>query len=712
MATNGVSGVLASIAKEVMHLEGDVKKLGQAFKKLHPAVLSIASAFAAVKAAGFTKHLVDANGELERQITLSKLAGATAKDAADGRARAFEVAANVRGSGVTHNYKLYREASAAVGSYGGGNVVMPDLARARNVIEAMTGHVSEQDLNMLVKTIELRGKAIDQATHSINPDLFRKELDAMVKGLVAAQGLLGPKDFYNAMKQASPIMKDADPYKMWGGYLAGMEDMGGARFGTSLTAIGRQMLGGIMTGRSADELHRFGILTNDPEGSHYDKKKKHWQVDDAEKGIRGFETLMREGFQAFNEKVLKPAFEKQYMDKNGHIDQSAVSAEMYKFGSTETGRRLMALQIAGAVQQQLVQKRYNEAAGLDGQNVLEKDYQFNMKALGEALHNLKTALGDAAMVAPMLGHIADGINVLAKAAGDHPGLATGTTIAGGLATLGFAGYAGVKGYQALTTGFGLTTAAAALNESAAALSAAAGKMAGGSAVSGAANAAEGGAAAAGGASLAGVAAAVVPLAVAGAAAYLAGGKYQPEEVVRARAEMAEITRKLQVYDSLIASGNGNEGTAGKRAAAQARFDELKRSLEQAGNEAGKSAADNLKTGFNPPQFSTTGTQAGDNTKHGFLGADFRAAGGEAGNALVQGFKAAVGAISGMVGKINYAPPAGGGTAVQVHTALHMDGRKIAQMTSRHMARAAIHPRSIGGPDNHGVFMAPGAVAVG
>jgi hypothetical protein len=109
---------------------------------------------------------------------------------------------------------------------------------------------------------------------------------------------------------------------------------------------------------------------------------------------------------------------------------------------------------------------------------------------------------------------------------------------------------------------------------------------------------------------------------------------------RVTQEMAELNRKIAVYDNLIGTSGEGPQTRQKRDAAQLRLDELKRQLETATEDAGKGASRALAEGFNVEGFKVKGAAAGVNTTGGFLGTDFSGAGREAGQSLLSGFTAA------------------------------------------------------------------------
>ena len=219
-----------------------------------------------------------------------------------------------------------------------------------------------------------------------------------------------------------------------------------------------------------------------------------------------------------------------------------------------------------------------------------------------AIKNLETAVGRTFDKDGKGGFLTGATDTIAHVVQSLAELPSSAIRAGAALTAFAAGFAGYKGLEALMGGFGLKSSATALTGAAEALTAAAGKMGAGSVASGGAASATKGA----GAVVAGGAAVLAaPAAIIAATALLAAGKDQPEEIVKARAEMAELNKKMTTLDSLIANGNAGPQTQSKRDAAKTRFDQLKVAVDSSDIDALKPKADTAKAAVD--QLNTTVT---------------------------------------------------------------------------------------------------------
>ena len=609
-ATDGVSGVLASISKSLLGLHGSVEKLNKGFRTMHLGIAGAATAAGSIKLGHVVTDLVKANAELQRQQNLFRLAGNSADDMAKATQAAYKSAVAIPNVNVAEQFKLYRELAGATQDNAGSMAVLPDVAKAKSVIEAMTGKAGDEDMKRLFKFVELRQTAIDHETHKIDPEKFKQELQWATKALVAGQGLLTSNDFLQLVKQAGPMAKGQSAEQLFGDALAVMEDMGGARTGTSMTALGRQVFGGIMTGKVGDKWRDAGMLNQ--EGWHL-TKAGHVQIDDAKKAVKGYDILDKEGAVAFVEKALRPAFEKM-----GITNRNDQNKKLYEFGSTDTARRLMSLMLAPE-QIKLVQQRLKEAMGGEGFDKLfdGNDYKTSVQAFHQSMETLKTSIGDAAAVSPLLMSFAHGIAKFADFIKDHPSIGAVATIGGaGTAAVGTAVGGGLIGIA----GWRLISAAGALEGAAASLKLAS-VPGGAAAVGGAAASTVGGAAAAvGGVSLGTIFGAFAL--VGGTLGLIAG---TASDTVKKALTDAFGGNKLNLPDLNKKPVQGMPGDPDGRMPGKGPFipqmpPEMAAQVEKIGAEAGKSGGQGAAKGFNEADFFGAGAKAGASLLKGLSGA--------------------------------------------------------------------------------------------
>ena len=435
-AAGNVEQFLSTIASRLLGIHAKTKEIEKSFGNWGRLIGGATLAIAGLETLKAVDHIAKAGGDLQRQANIFRSAGNSMQDTAKAIKGAFEAIQRVPGVDAVDAMRRYRELAGATQDNPGSLRVLPDFLRAQVVYGTSTGANAEEGMQRLAKMIELRQGAINRETHKIEPERFSKELDVAVKALQVGQGLITANDLQMLVKQAGPMAKGMDPMKFWSIYLASVEDMGGARTGTAMTAVARQVLGGIMTPKVADEWERVGML-NAP-GQGWKMKKGHVDIFDPAKAIRGYETFRDEGFQAFIEKFVRPA-----LDKAGFKTDNEKNAELYKFGSTETARRLYSMYLTGNEQVEAEQKKIKQALGLDAYDEVLKggDYKQGVDALTASIKSLEEALGGPAgkAIGEMANKLAENINKMALFAQQHPQLVEiGTyalTAASGLAML-------------------------------------------------------------------------------------------------------------------------------------------------------------------------------------------------------------------------------------------------------------------------------------
>ena len=436
-AAGNVEQFLSSISSKLLGIHGKTKEIEKSLGNWGKLIGGALLVGAGIETLKFIDHIAKAGGELQRQANIFRSAGNSIEDTTKAIKGAFDSIQKAPGVDAVDAMRRYRELAGATQDNAGSLTVLPEFLKAQVIYKATTGADPEEGMQRIVKMIELRQGAIDHATHRIDPEKFAKELDVALKALQVGQGLITANDLQNVIKQAGPVAKGMDPLKFWSIYLASVEDQGGARTGTALTAVARQVLGGIMLPKVADEWERLEMLN--PVGQGWNMQKGHVQIKDPEKAIKGYSTFRDEGFQDFIEKFVKPAFE-----KHGVKTDQQKNAELYRFASTETARRLYSIYLTGAEQVEAEQKKIRNAMGLDSYDKVfggGKDYQVGIDSLTASIKSLEEALGGPAgrAVGKIASEIAEQINKLAKLAIDHPQIVElGTyavTAAAGLAIL-------------------------------------------------------------------------------------------------------------------------------------------------------------------------------------------------------------------------------------------------------------------------------------
>jgi len=249
----------------------------------------------------------------------------------------------------------FRHLRAAFGEDGSANpnkaalYALPKMERAAVVLANTTHEPVNDALMRIYKTAELGGDLTDPDTHDINPARFEAGVDAAVRALEAAQGMVGTRDLYNMAKQAGPALRMiTDPEARYASILAPLIDLGGARTGTGLTAGMRQFMGGSMARHFAEEMQDLGLI----------KPGNPWRELMPPLGRNGpiildkdavqdgaLDMIQKEGFFAWSQKALKADLEAK-----GITSAPDINRETYRLFSTETFRRIMSLYTTQAQQ--------------------------------------------------------------------------------------------------------------------------------------------------------------------------------------------------------------------------------------------------------------------------------------------------------------------------------------------------------------------------
>lgn len=439
LAAGNIAEFLSGMSRQLTGIHAQVKDVERSIGAWKALAGGAALAFGGVEVLKFIDHLGKAGGEMQRQANNFQAAGNSIGDTARAVSAAFDSIQKVPGVDAVDAMKRYRELAGATQDNAGSIGVLPDFLKAQVVYGAAAGEGAdaEDGMKRIAKMIELRQGAIDHLTHKIDPKKFDSELDVAVKALQVGQGLITANDLQQLIKQAGPMAKGMDPLKFWSIYLASLEEMGGARTGTAMTAVARQVLGGIMTPRVANEWRDLGMLDPQHHGWHV-TKKGDTIIDDPKKAIRGYQTFNEEGFQSFVDKFVRPA-----MVNAGYVTDKDQNAELYKFGSTETARRLYSMYLTGSEQVEAEQRKIQGAKGISAYDEIYKggDYQQGIDSLTASIKSLEEALGGPAgkAIGAIATEIAEQINKLAQIAHDHPEIVAigtyATSAAAGLAVL-------------------------------------------------------------------------------------------------------------------------------------------------------------------------------------------------------------------------------------------------------------------------------------
>jgi hypothetical protein len=347
--------------------------------------------------------LLDKAVKLNTEIVRLHMAGVSKKDTDELQDAAFNIAKQVKGRAVDEIIVDARHMRAEFGDESGrgenslGAIIkwLPKIEEAATVIHTQTGEETGTAIGRLLKSLALRGDLVDPHTHDIDPSRFMAGLEAAMKFMIAANGLASTNDIFNLMKQAGPAARMMDdPKSFYETMLAIVLDMGGARAGTALTAVGRQLFGGKMSMATAIDMQKMGMLK---QGSYHKSGTPGMVAIEAD-GLVGEDILNKQGIFAWAKSIVTPA-----LAERGLTDAASINRELYKLFSTETGRRLMSLYLTQAQQTIRDAKQMEKIPSIsDNVKILSNEgLSYNTDAMTTAWNNMWAAISGGASPAKL-----------------------------------------------------------------------------------------------------------------------------------------------------------------------------------------------------------------------------------------------------------------------------------------------------------------------
>ncbi|WP_182179320.1 hypothetical protein [Methylobacterium radiotolerans] len=350
--------------------------------------------------------------------------------------------------------------------------IIDPMVRAKSLLDAKdkTGTASH-GLNLLVKGAEAIGAAKD-------PERFTKLLDSYIKAMQVMGSTVTPEGIYEMQKYSKTSGgRWSDRFIMTTAQSLGQE-LGGSTAGNSIDVATRQIVGGMQNLHSkAKEFARIGLI---------DRKNldilKTGEVKGVKAGVKhavNGDDLAASDLDLWVYNVLQPA-----LQRSGIKTESDQMAWVQK-NFTGTGANIVAKLIQQRESFEAHGRMYGEATGLKGTDLNRSDPTAGMGALSKSIETFLGVVSTPIMTqaAHALDSISAGIGSFSLRIDEfnkaHPTIAKfEAPVAAGVGLAG-AGLASAAIYNALSSGFGLKTSAAALDHSAILLDAAAIRLQGG-----------------------------------------------------------------------------------------------------------------------------------------------------------------------------------------------------------------------------------------
>lgn len=378
-------------------------------------------------------------------------------------AEAIKFSQNLRTFGTSQldNLTLMRDALSVFGDVHHAEMAVPILAKMKFGNEAMygaeQGHENETKFLDMLKVIELRGGTKSEAD-------FNKQANMVQKVLTATGGRVGPEEWRHLIGTgglaAKSMRDDAFFYQLE----PLVQEMGGDRVGTGLSAAYSSLYQGRTTKRAANNLEKYGLIA-DPSKVKHDKVGQISQLDPG--ALKGAELFRQSQYEWLKQVLIPTLAEKGVTSRDQVLDV---------IGSLVSNRKGADLLAAMYLQQQQIDKNEHINRGADDIDALEA--KGRNTAGGKELYTkarledakLRFGVGILPLYTTLLEKAGDMLDRLNGFMDRNPKLAKGivvgfTAVAASLAIIGPAlltigsAMGAWAGYQLLMAKFGASAAA-------------------------------------------------------------------------------------------------------------------------------------------------------------------------------------------------------------------------------------------------------------
>jgi hypothetical protein len=415
--TNGVSSVLAVIAKEILGLEGGIAKLEKSFHSLNRTSSAVLGGLGLAGGAGIVvllKSAADHAKELSHQLSNIQKLGLTPAQVSAATSAAFALPSQVHGMTSADTLKILSNINSIVGPEGARKMLEP-LAKFGQAMGAQTNDYDAANENILklVRSGDLLGKFVDATTHQVDLNKLTSFLDLVTKVSAATHGMVGPSTWLALAQQGGPAMSGMTDEGLMSMAMVA-QSMGGFRAGTALTSLYQQMVGGKMTKPAAEQLVDLGLLKNDysvTPGGHI-----VW-------GKGALDTPFTQAIQ--KDPLQAEVIMRKAMEAHGFDTIEKQIPELFKMLGRQTTQRLVHDFLRNEPQMFGERGRLMGGAGVDEQLKIanSSDYERNLHNLSEAWKEMMAQIGLPLTKAaiPVMQEITKVFLEIAKFAQEHAG---------------------------------------------------------------------------------------------------------------------------------------------------------------------------------------------------------------------------------------------------------------------------------------------------
>ncbi|MGJ0426977.1 hypothetical protein [Methylocystis sp.] len=258
---DGVSAVLAGIAKQTLHLEGSVMKLEKTFAGLNKTTLAVVGSMAAIGGAtvlGALKNVADHGDKLlDQQFKLRNL-GVQQNEILKLQAEYFaNVGKAVPTSTVDEYLKTVRELRAVTGGGAEGLAaaarMAPNALMMNELLGNEMGTKAGDEYYKLLRSAEMKGIAT-------NPEKREAFINEAYKYIAGFGGKLTANDFQTIARRGGVAWMNARPEAIGPIAVLGA-DLGGSQAGTTLMTLQQLQMGATTLSKQQGEvLSQLGLL--------------------------------------------------------------------------------------------------------------------------------------------------------------------------------------------------------------------------------------------------------------------------------------------------------------------------------------------------------------------------------------------------------------------------------------------------------------------
>jgi hypothetical protein len=361
-----------------------------------------------------------------------RIGGMKQKEIADATAAAWKTARDVLTTTPAENLRAIGELRTVFGDTGEAIAVLPQIQKLQSVLTSLTGTAQEGLAYTTMRAVEMLGGTINPHTGQIDPTRSQEMIDLMTKASIATHGKVDPRQWLNFAQTAGGVVKNMDPSALIMGMAPIIQEMGGFRAGTALTALNQQIVGGVMPQRVVADWVKYGLVDE----SKISATRMGVRV--APGGVVGEEVWKRNPLQWIEDTFI-PALKKK------GVSQEGISDEIIRLFGRQTSQReasLMATQLV-RIHKDIQMAEQAMASAPAYEELVKNDPMLAAVAAQKQWAAFEQVIGIELLpvLIPLIHQFAEGLSWLTGILREYPGLARAlawgfTGLAGALAFSG------------------------------------------------------------------------------------------------------------------------------------------------------------------------------------------------------------------------------------------------------------------------------------